>query len=268
MRFLLLCALFASTFAHSTSWHQFSLTFEGGLSAILTNEYQSGSAGTRFDFTDEAKEGGFLFPNWRAALGLRLFQNHDFELTYQPVFLDTEGVAKRQLQFDNILVSKGDSFKARYYFPFYRFSYFYRIINQPNYFWSLGAGLQMRSVSISIFDENSRSRFVQNNIGPVPLLVTRFRYDFANRLFVATDIAGWWSPIPIANGSDKATTGWIYDAALQGGIRAQDWLDIYLSARIIGGGADGDGSERASGDRYTYNSLNILNFNAGFLFRF
>lgn len=268
MRSLLLSILFASASVQSESWHQFSLTLEGGFSAILTNEYQSGSAGTRFSFTDEAKEGGFLFPNGRAALGLRLFEHHDFELTYQPVFLDTEGVAQRQLQFDNILVAKGDSFKARYYFPFYRFSYFYRLINHPNCYWSLGAGLQMRSVSIVIFDENSKSKFVQTNIGPVPLLLTRFRYDFANHLFIATDIAGWWSPIPIANGSDKQTTGWIYDAALQGGVRALDWLDIYLSTRIIGGGADGDGSERASGDRYTYNNLNVLNFNTGFLFRF
>ncbi len=200
-------------------------------------------------------------------MGLNIHKRHDVEFTYQPVFLDTWAVAERDLKFDNVSISNGSSFQARYYFPFYRVSYFYRLFNGPKFMWSLGGGLQMRSANIAFVESNPKNAFVQSNIGPVPLIVTRLRYDFENRLFLSLDAAGWWSPIPVANGSDKMTTGWIYDTAIRGGIIATDWLDVYISTRLIGGGADGDGSKRASGESYTYNTLNILNFTTGVILK-
>ncbi|MES2504788.1 MAG: hypothetical protein V4534_07925 [Myxococcota bacterium] len=261
---LLLISLFSLSL-QAQPWYRLTMDVEGGFNAILGNQYQSGSTGTRFNFASEAKQ-NFLFPNWRASLGLNIYQRHDIELTYQPIFLDTLTIADRDLKFDDVTISKGSSFQARYFFPLYRLSYFYRLINLPNFFWSVGAGLQMRSASISFFDETTRKSFVQTNIGPVPLLLTRLRYEFDNHLFMSLDAAGWWSPIPIANGSDKMTTGWIYDTSVRGGIHAVDWLDVYISTRLIGGGADGDGSKRTSGESYTYNTLNVLNFTTGLVF--
>lgn len=241
---------------------------EGGFSAILNNQYQSGKNGTLFSFTDDGKQ-NFLFPSWRASLGLSIYETHDVEFTYQPIFLDTSAVAERDLRFDNVTIAASNSFQARYYFPFYRLSYSYRLFSGTKFMWSVGLGLQMRSASIAFTstEQNAVNSFVQTNIGPVPLILTRMRYDFENHLFLGLDGAGWWSPVPIANGSDKATTGWIYDVALKGGIRARDWLDVYFSTRLIGGGADGDGSERPSGEKYTYNTLNALNFSTGLTFK-
>lgn len=258
--------LFMSSMAQATNWYKLDLNIEGGFSAIASHEYQSGHSGTRFNFVKQGNQ-SVLLPFWRSAVGLSIYDRHLVEFTYQPIFLDTQAVADNDLKFDNITIPKGQPFNTRYYFPFYRLSYLYRIFDRPSWFWSIGGGIQMRSATISFTQGDGSERFVQNNIGPVPLLQSRFKYQFENHLFVASDLAGWWSPIPVANGSDKQTTGWIYDVALQGGIGLREWLDVYLSARLIGGGADGDGSKRSSGDSYTYNNLNILNFSTGLTFK-
>ncbi|MEI6790963.1 MAG: hypothetical protein WCK42_07270 [Myxococcaceae bacterium] len=248
------------------NWFKLDFSVEGGFSALASHQYQSGNQGTRYNFIKQGNQ-NVLVPFWRSSLGLLIHERHLLEMTYQPIFLDTQAVANQDLIFDDVKIGDKQPYKTRYYFPFYRIAYFYKIINKPFCLWSAGGGLQMRSATISFIEDDGGKGFVQNNIGPVPLIVTRFRYDFENHLFVGIDAAGFWAPIPIANGSDKKTTGWIYDVALQGGIKARDWLDVYLSARLIGGGADGDGSARISGDRYTYNSLNLLNFSTGLIFK-
>lgn len=265
LKIFVLIALFAFHL-NAESWGRINVDIEGGFSAVLSNQYQSGKTGTLFNFSKEGKE-DFLFPNWRAAVGLNIHKRHDVEFTYQPIFLDTVANAQQDLSFDNFKIDKGLTFQARYYFPFYRASYFYHLIEKPSMYWSLGLGLQMRSVNITFLNQSKNTAFVQTNIGPVPLITTRFRYDFENKLFLGFDAAGWWSAIPIANGSVKETTGWIYDVGLRGGICARDFLDVYVSMRLIGGGAKGDGSMRESGESYTYNTLNVLNFTTGFVFK-
>lgn len=249
------------------SWFELHASIEYGVTSVVGHAIQFGSANPTFNL---AKEGGqtTLFPFWRFGVEMQLLRYHTLELLYQPIYLDTQGVSAQNVQFDLTAFAAGTPIDSRYYFPFYRLSYFYHIVDDETVLFSMGGGLQIRNTTIAFASANGANRFATSNVGPVPLVTARFKYNFANGLWVVVDAGGIWAPIPGLNGSGSLVTGWLYDAAVQGGLDINDRFLLFMSARLIGGGANGDGVARDSGQTYSYNALNALNFSTGLTYHY
>lgn len=248
----------------------FSITAKGqyGLSGIANHSIQFGKNGTRFDFV---RNGGqkVTYPYSRFALEFTLFQDHLFELVYQPIYIDTNVVLSQDTVFDDKTFASGSSLDTRYYFPFYRLSYFYKVVNNDEFMFGVGAGLQLRNATIWFSSPDGSKRFATTSLGPVPLLALRTSWSITDRWSVSAEAAGWWSPIPVLNGGSEPVTGWIYDGAIDAGYRFNKYVRLFLEARLIGGGAQGDsGASPGRTDGYNYNNLNVVNVSTGFSFTF
>lgn len=242
-------------------------SFEYGFASVVTHVIQFGQANPGFDLV---RDGGqsTLFPSWRASVAFNFLNGHTLELLYQPVYLDTQSTLRTNAAFDNVAFVSGTPINTRYYFPFYRLTYFYHFIDNGTIDLAGSLGVQIRNATIAFEAADGSGRFTTTNIGPVPLLGLRLKWNFSEHLWLASELAGLWAPIPGINGSGEPVTGWIYDGALLFGMNLSSHLAWYFSSRIIGGGAKGDGSARPSGDRYSFNDLNLLNVTTGLNFNY
>lgn len=151
-----------------------------------------------------------------------------------------------------------------YYFPFYRASYLYHLINNKNLRYSLGLGLQIRNARIIYTTADGARRFETRNVGPVPLLHTALRYTLDNKIYFNLDAQGFWAPVKYINGSDTDVEGWIYEITLESGGKINKLLGFFGNMRLLGGGNEGTSKNtRPTGGKYSKNVLNNLSFNLG-----
>jgi hypothetical protein len=237
---------------------------ELGFLAVLSHKIQFSENGTYFDY---AKSGGqdVLFPVVRLSADLVLKQRHIVTLLYQPLRLETESLLKNEIIVDSLAFAGGTPMRYLYNFPFYRLSWMYNLAKKPGNELALGAGLQIRNATI-VFESRDGELYRDNrDIGPVPLLKFRGRYQTTTPVWLGTEIDGFYAPVSYLNGSDEEIVGAILDASLRAGIPVLAGRgNMFLNIRYLGGGAVGTSSENVwPGDGYVKNWLHFLTVSLG-----
>ena len=108
---------------------------------------------------------------------------------------------------------------------------------------------------------------VNQNLGTVPILKLKAEYRLPCGFFFGGEVDGFYASSAFFNGADFEFKGWIYDAALRFGKEMNPVTDLFLSVRLLGGGAQVRRSMRLPTGRrvvqYTDNSLTTLIISAG-----
>lgn len=184
--------------------------------------------------------------------------------------IETQVRLKEDLVVDELVFPANSSVKLLYNFPFYRFSYL-REVMPNNEKWSLGLGgtVQFRNATIS-FESSDGSRFRSNrDLGIVPALKVRSRYQINDRAYGELEADGIYAPVSYLNGSNSEVVGAILDASLRGGLKITNEVDAFLNLRYLGGGAVGTSKNPAGpSDGYVKNWLHFGTVTAGFAYSF
>jgi hypothetical protein len=240
-----------------------SLSGEFGFLAPLANRFQYGRQGTEFDYVEEGGQDN-VFQVSRLALLVDIEQNHHLALLYQPLDIRTQTLLRRDVTVDGLTFPEGTTLNLRYGFPYYRVGYHYDVFDDPDSQLAFGAALQLRNATIN-FESADGQRFRSSrDIGPVPLLRARGEFPITGDIWWGFEADGLYAPVKYLNASDSDVVGAILDTSLQLGHTTDYGNDVYLSARYIGGGAEGTGSgSDAFTDGYIENWLHFLTFSAG-----
>lgn len=236
---------------------------ELGFLAVPSHTIQFGKDGTEVDYVDEGGQ-DILFPVARLSVNLLLAERHHVTLLYQPLNIESEVVAKRDLTIDGLVFPAGTPMKLRYGFPFWRASYFYDLIESPKHELSLGGALQIRDATITFASADGKLLRTNRSLGPVPLLSARGRYSFENGVWLGFELEGFYAPISYLNGSDTEVTGAIIDTSVRVGWQLTDRLGAFLNVRYLGGGAVGQSDDDDEpGDGFVRNWLHFMTITLG-----
>lgn len=242
---------------------------ELGFLAVAKHQIQFGNSGTYINYVQEGGQ-DILFPVNRLSLELEFREKHTLILLYQPLRLESASLLQRDLVIDGLIFPAGTSVNFLYNFPFFRISYIKELAPDNEKFdFALGASLQIRNATIS-FESTDGSLFRSNrDIGPVPVLKFRTRYNVNNRTYTEIEADGFYAPISYLNGSDNEVVGAILDASLRQGLHVTDNVGAFLNLRYLGGGAVGSSDDDSGpGDGYVKNWLNFLTVTCGFIYEF
>jgi hypothetical protein len=249
--------------------YKLKMVAEIGFFGVLDHKVQFGNNGTYFDYK---KDGGqdVLFPIIRPSLELEVNKRNTFIFLIQPLRIESQVYLNEDLVVDDLVYPATSSVKLLYNFPFYRFSYL-REVMPNNDKWSLGLGgtVQIRNATIS-FESLDGSRFRTNrDVGIVPALKLRSRYQINERAYYELEADGIYAPVSYLNGSNTEIVGAILDASVRGGLKITDEVDAFLNLRYLGGGAVGTSKNPESpSDGYVKNWLHFGTVSAGFAYSF
>ncbi len=274
LSFLLLASLgYAQNIEVENSSQDKNLKFRGvaelGFVGVLAHQIQFSNSGTNIDYV---KEGGqdVLFPVSRLSLELEIKKKHTITFLYQPLRLESATLLERDIVVDELTFPAGTSVNFLYNFPFYRISYMRELAPDNEKFnFAFGASLQIRNATIA-FESTDGSLFRSNrDIGPVPILKFRTRYQGNKYTYTEIEADGFYAPISYLNGSDNEVVGAILDASLRQGIQISPQVGAFLNLRYLGGGAVGTSDDDPGpGDGYVRNWLNFLTVTCGFVYGF
>jgi len=259
---------------------RFSFETEQGTLAVVRHTIQIGDGGDVFDYR---KEGGqeLLFPFSRYQAEMTAADRHLVSLLYQPLRVVTKVSFAESRTIDGVEFEAGTPMELTYGFPFYRLTYGYDLLPGDHQLY-IGALLQMRNASIvfrdlgtdsgNIGDYDERSMVVSQNLGPVPALFIRGRYELPSGAFFQAEAAGIYASSRFINGADFDFTGSLLDASLRAGYPLRNGMEVFLALRYLGGSAEGE-SEYAqsfwtdSKNPYTANNLSTVTLAAGLTVR-
>ena len=240
---------------------------EIGFLAPLSHEIQFGKDGSTIDYIEEGGQDN-LFPFTRWTIDLRLKDRSTVTFLYQPLDVKTSQVATRDLRIDGIDFSTGTPIDFRYGFDFYRASYTYDLFPDEERELGLGLSLQIRNATIGFTSADGELRTTNRDIGPVPVLKVRGRFEGERRTWWGFEADGFYAPIKYLNGSNTDVVGAILDASVRAGGRASSGVEPFISVRYLGGGAEGTSKNPDPGkDGYTSNWLHFGTVSLGFLLR-
>ena len=237
---------------------------ELGFLAPLYHTIQLGRDGT--DDFSYIQEGGQdnLFLVARLAMDIRVGprKRNTFTLLYQPLDLRTTREIERPLVFDGVRFTEG-GLDARYGFDFYRGSWTWDFLESEDAELGLGCSLQIRNANIQFTSADGEQRTTNRNIGPVPILRLRGRWD-GDVGFWGFEADGFYAPIKYLNGGDSDVVGAIADVSLRAGLKGSKGIEPYLNLRYLGGGAEGTSRRPDPGkDGYTENWLHVATLTVG-----
>ncbi|MEL6346981.1 MAG: hypothetical protein AAFV53_27960 [Myxococcota bacterium] len=242
---------------------QVELGAEVGFLAPLSHTIQFGNDGTEFDYVRQGGQDN-LFTITRWSADLRLNDRHTVTFLYQPLNLVTTQKAKEDLVFDGILFTEGTGLNLRYGFDFYRASYTYDLLPDDKKEWGIGLSLQIRNATIDFTSADGTLRTTNRDIGPVPIIKTRGRFELKNRAWWGFEADGFYAPIRYLNGGQTDVVGAILDASLRYGVKLNRGIEPFLNLRYLGGGADGTEADPDPGkDGYVRNWLNFATVSIG-----
>ncbi len=236
---------------------------ELGVLGVLSHTIQLSRNGTPFDYVREGGQDNVsLFA--RVSAELELARRHHFVLLYQPLDLRTQVRVARDLLENNVPFARGSALDLRYGFDFYRFSYAFDLLPDPNAELSVGVTLQLRNAVITFTSADGVNRTLNNNVGLVPALKFRGRYTFRSGAFVGFEADGSYASIPGLNGSDIPVEGALLDASLRAGLRLWGPAELFVNVRYLGGGSRGVRRDPAPpGDGYVDNWLHTMALSLG-----
>ncbi|WP_066756950.1 hypothetical protein [Crocinitomix algicola] len=242
---------------------------EIGFLAVLDHKIQFGQNGTYFNYRQDGGQ-DVLFPIIRPSLELTLKERNIITFLYQPLRLESTVYLNDNLIVDDLVYPAGTSVNLLYNFPFYRASYM-RELMPDNEKWSfaLGGTIQIRNATIS-FESTNGNRFRTNrDVGIVPALKFRTRYQFNENVYSEIEADGIYAPVSYLNGSTNEIIGAILDASYRSGIKIHPNVNAFLNLRYLGGGAVGTSeNDPGPGDGYVKNWLHFGTVSTGFVYEF
>lgn len=242
---------------------------EIGFLGVLSHKIQFGNNGTYFDYQQDGGQ-DVLFPIIRPSLEFDFKERNTFVFLYQPLRLESQVHLNEDLIVDDAVFPAGSGVKLLYNFPFYRLSYLRELCPDRDRFkFAIGPTLQIRNATIS-FESLDGSRFRTNrDVGLVPALKIRTKYNLNENVFMELEADGIYAPVSYLNGSDNEVVGAILDASLRTGVQLNDPVTTFLNLRYLGGGAVGTSDNvDEPGDGYVRNWLHFGTVSAGFIYNF
>jgi hypothetical protein len=215
-----------------------SFEAEVGAIKLLQHSYRVGPAAssTTFDFVEQGGQ-EILFPFDRYTAFFTLGGVHQLRFLYQPLEISTT------VDFPSAVVIDGKSFSGPtrmvYGFPFYRLSYYYKILSGSGSWLAPGLALQLRNASIRFESLDGSELAVSQNLGLVPALALAGRLNLGQGWFAAFDATGIYASSALINGADFQFEGSILDASARIGFAMREGAEVFLNARFFGGSAAG-----------------------------
>ena len=243
------------------------LNAEVGYLAPLQHTIKFGQDGSDINYiTEGGQDNLFLVSRWSA--DLRLKNRSNFTFLYQPFDLETQQVANRDLLIDGVTFVEGTPMDFRYGFDFYRFSYGYDLFEDDRRDLEIGISLQIRNATIAFASGDGTQRTITRDIGPVPILRTRGRFEGEQRTWWGFEVDGFYAPIKYLNGDSSDVVGAILDASVRAGLKANNGVEPFLNLRYLGGGGEGTSNDPDPGkDGYVENWLHVMTVTLGFSLR-
>jgi hypothetical protein len=249
LRFLsIVTALALPAVARSETWKP-TVVYETGPAYVVQNDGEYGALGTRYD-ADEVGQRDNLARISRTSLELAIGR-HTAVLLYAPFELRTQVTLSRDLQFRDERFAVGTVVDHRYLFDGYRASYMYRVVNRRYLSLELGGSLQIRNAEVAFTAVDGSQRADEDDIGVVGAAKARLWYRPSDQLWSALEVDAF-STFGLVSG----VKGAIYDAQLTIGHPVARGVDLFVGARLLGGGADVESKQ-------IYNWGNFLSFTAG-----
>ena len=244
------------------------ISSEFGLASVLYHKIQQGESGTYFDY--KADGGQELFqPFLRLGADAVFGGRHQVTLLYQPLQLKSRVRLQDTITVYDKEFPEGKTMDLTYGFDFYRATYAFDLFASEKVDLALGGGFQMRNAAVLFTPTDGSEGRINRNIGPVPLLKLRARYNFDSGYWVGSEIDGFYARIRIINGDTNSDImGAVYDANLRAGATLADGLDAFLNVRFLGGGSEGTDTDDTdpTSDGYTKNWLHLTTVSLGFYF--
>ncbi len=207
-----------------------TLGFEVGPAYIAQNDGRYGEDGTAYDAGDVGQQKNLVIAE-RTSLELASGR-HRAILLYAPFEVTTRVTLDEDLRFRDTRFPAGTVVDHRYLFDGYRASYLYRALAGAVSI-DVGASLQIRNADVAFTSVNGALHASQDDIGLVGALKGRLRYQ-------AT--AERWAELEAdalsTSGLAGDVSGGIYDVAVSAGQQLGDRLELVLTARLLGGGAE------------------------------
>lgn len=238
------------------------LDAEIGFLAPVSHVIQFGKEGTLFDYVDDGGQ-DLLFPVARFTAGIDIGKRETFLLLYQPLDLRTSVILDTDLKVGTVEFPSQTPLELRYGFSFWRGTWLHELAPNPNTEFALGLGLQIRDADISFTSTDGALRSVERDVGPVPLLATRFRTPMSAHTWFGAEASGIWAPVKYLNGADVDVEGAILDSSVRAGLDLGSGTDLFLNVRYLAGGAAGTSKNPESGDGYTRNWLHFATVSIG-----
>lgn len=249
--------------SRDSDYFQGKLIGEFGMLLPLNHTIQYDKDGSTFDYVDEGGQ-DYIFPAWRISSEFLFNKHHAVILLYQPLDLRTETVLERDVRIQDLTFPEGTAMDLRYGFDFWRLSYAYDFLgDRPKDEFSLGFSMQLRNANIVFSSADGRLRRDNRNIGPVPLIKLRGRWQAYGPMWIGGEADAIYAPVKYINGSDSDVVGAFYDLNARVGFAASPTFDLFFNVRYLGGGAEGTGDEEKNYDGFTSNWLNFLTATLG-----
>lgn len=244
---------------------------ELGFTKVLYHTLQFGANGYVFDYVNNGGQ-EILFLFQRYSIDAVMADRHTVTLLYQPLTLETQTRVPAGLtagiRVDDVVFPAGTALDLKYGFDFWRLSYLFSFVKTERFDVGAGLSLQLRNASIVFESIDGSGLTINQNVGPVPIIKLKAQYRAPTGYFIGLEADGFYASSAIFNGADFPFTGWVYDAALRGGTEVNPAADVFLSVRILGGGATGtsayDTTFWTKGvEQYTSNNLTALIISGG-----
>jgi hypothetical protein len=240
------------------------VTAELGFLSVVKHTIQFGKTGTYFNYKETGGQ-DVLFPFNRLSINTH-WRRNTFVLLYQPLLIEATELINQNLTIDNLTYPAMTGVKFTYNFPFYRFSYLYDLVPEGKWNIALGITLQIRNATISFLSNDGELFRSNRDVGIVPALKARLRYNINETLWLGTELDGIYAPVSYLNGDDNDVTGAILDASLRAGYTYNRAYSMFLNLRYLGGGAEGQSDNfKAPADGYVKNWLHFLTVSVGFV---
>lgn len=239
------------------------LNYESGFIGVLIHSIQLGLNGTKFDYVNEGNQNN-LYPFSRLSADVVLGKRHTITLLYQPLNIVTEARIERDVIVDSIVFPQYTPMDFRYSFDFYRLSYTYDLLPCADKELSVGLSFQIRNAFISFKSKDGNLITTNEGIGPVPIFKVRGKMPIADKFWAGIEADGFYASGRYITGTGNDFVGSIFDVSGRIGYDINSFVDAYLNARYVGGGANGtDETYEGTGDGYTDNWLHTFSLSLG-----
>ncbi len=219
-------ALLIVLLAAGAAGAQLTIDLEGGMVSSLYNDVRiPGDEGTLFSLTDDIETDAGAF--YRVRVAYTFGDRHTVSGLYAPLTLTASGTAPADLDYNGDLFTEGSDLEGTYTFNSYRLTYRYEFT--PTGRWSYGLGFtgKIRDAAIKVESDGLTSE--KTNVGFVPLLNFRVRYDATDRLAVSLE-----------GDALAAPQGRAEDVMLAVHYDLTDTAELRVGYRFVEGGADND----------------------------
>ncbi len=213
---------------HNTLHAQFSIDAETGFAFQDYNHVRiPNETGTFFNFNGDFDISTPLVP-FRVRLGYTFGERNHFFGLFAPLFVNYEGAAPRDIQFQQANFEAGDMMDGFYQFNSYRLTYRRDVVRDDH--WTVGIGFTAKIRDASVQLENEEGlKDRKDDVGFVPLLHLFTSYTLENRIQLYLEGDG------LAGGPGRA-----FDFFLGTRIPLTDRTDLKAGYRILEGGANID----------------------------